>query len=140
MFGWFNRTREPVDGYEWKCQFLDLAGTEFWAVVGPWGSGRPVFYSVAVERKCPDGTYATLFTAKYAVAGLPRGFCSRPIQDVVRFDPSRRAVEFDLGGPVAQCWLPGGVDQESVACEGAGGLAEPGAAPNVASSSPNAFE
>jgi hypothetical protein len=108
MFGWFNRTREPVDRNQWKCQFLDLAGTEFWAVVGPWGSGRPAFYSVAVERKCPDGSYATLFSAKYAVAGLPRGFCSRPIGEVVRFDSSLGVVEFDLGGQAAWCRLPDG--------------------------------
>ena len=106
MFSWFDRTREPADGNEWKCQFLELAGTEFWAVAGPWGSGRPVFYSVAVERKCPDGTCATVFSARYAVAGLPRGFCSRPIKEVVRFNSSLGAVEFMLGGQAAQCWLP----------------------------------
>jgi hypothetical protein len=104
---WLNRAREPGDGNEWKCQFLDLVGTEFHAVVGPWGSGRPAFYSVAVERKCPDGTCATLFSAKYAVAGLPTGFCFRQIRDVVRFDPSIGTVVFELGGQVVECWLPG---------------------------------
>jgi len=51
MFGWFDRNRTPADGNEWKCQFLDLAGTDFYAVVSPWRSVRPVLHWVAVERK-----------------------------------------------------------------------------------------
>jgi hypothetical protein len=128
MFGWFNRVSEPADGREWKCQFLDLPGTEFRAVAGPWGSGCPVYYSVAVERKCPDGTSATLFIAKYDVAGLPRRFCSRPIGDVVRFDPSFRSVTFDLGGQLVECWLPFKGCEEQVMCADNSGTAEPGAA------------
>ena len=128
MFGWFDRVHEPADGYEWICQFHDLAGTEYWAVAGPWGSRRPASYSVAVERKNSDGTHATLFSARYAVAALPRGFCSKPITEIVRFDPWLGVVEFDLGGQAAWYRLPCGEVKEQPARGQSADDAEPGAA------------
>jgi hypothetical protein len=106
MFGWFRQTREPTDGNTWVCEFFELAGTEFHAVAGPWGSRNPVSYSVAVEKKESDGTCISYFMAKYALAGLSPGFSSKPIAEIVRFDPKNGTVEFDLGGQCVWCKLP----------------------------------
>ena len=90
---------EPKDSNEWFAQCLDLGDTGYMAVVGPWGSKNPVDYSVAVEKKNPDGSSSTCFEAKLKVAKLPKGFAKKPIGDVVKFNPrtTGNMVTFDLG-------------------------------------------
>jgi hypothetical protein len=97
----------PEDANEWQCQYMDLGDTGYMAVTGPWGTKNPVDYTVAVEKKYPDGTSSTCFDAKLRLAKLPRGFAEKPIKEVVRFDPVKRLVTFDLGGgQEVRCFLP----------------------------------
>jgi hypothetical protein len=106
MFAWLNRFRKPAEGNVWMCQHLAIGETPLRAVVGPWGSRHPVYYTVSVERENPDGSATPCFEATYAVAGLPRGFVRKPVGEIVRLDPERNSVVFDLGDQVATFRLP----------------------------------
>jgi hypothetical protein len=88
---------EPADANVWENQSLELGDTGFVAAAGPWGTKNPVHYSVAVHRRYPDGTEGVHFDTKLKVATLPTGFVTRPVKEIVTFDPSLRLVTFDLG-------------------------------------------
>ena len=95
------------DRHSWQSQDMDLGNTGYVAFAGPWGTNKPLEYTVAVGKKNPDGSLSTTFVAKLHVAGLPKGFSKRPIREVVKFDPeSQQQVTFDLGGQEIRYQLP----------------------------------
>lgn len=78
------------------------------AFVGPWGTDKPLEYTVAVGKKNPDGSLFTTFAAKLKLAGLPWRFAKRPIGEVVKFDAAaQQQVTLEVGGQEIRNQIPG---------------------------------